>query len=268
MSEDPVTRHPDELLQELLDGRLDGAAAAEIEAHLAGCARCRRLRDTLGSTRRLLRETGPEEAPAALHRQLEQALAAAGRPAAPAPLAASRRRPGRLLWPVAATVAVLAIAAVLWLRPWAAATPADPIAALARVQASADPTYVTDDAALLSERLEQQVGFTPRVLDLAMMNIALTGGDTATVAGHPTAWTLYHGPTGRLLCAMFRGRLEELPAPVEVRHRGPFTFRIYDEGGATVVAWQEGELVCVLVGRGDREQVIALAKAKAMLPTA
>ena len=272
MSGDPMAHPTDEMLQELIDGRLDPAAAATVEQHLASCLRCGRLRDTLVATRRLLREVAAAEpVPAGLHDAVQRRLATAG------PAASQRRMGGG--WLAAAAVLLLAAVGVLyWLRspgvspvaepvPDAVVTPiADPVAELVQLHATAEPSIVTADIPELERELERRVGFDPRVLDLAMMELHLAGGGTATVAGLPAAWMVYDGPAGRLLCAMLRGRLEALTAADEVRRNETFTFRVYERGGITVVAWQEGELVCFLVGGGGREAVVELAMAKAMLP--
>lgn len=48
------------------------------------------------------------------------------------------------------------------------------------------------------------------------------------------------------------------------REHDGIPFQIYEAGELTLVFWQEGEVVCVLVGDGPPEAVIALALAKAM----
>ena len=80
-----------ELLHDLRRGRLDAARAAEVRAHLEGCAECRREEEAEASLDQALSERLPRyPAPAALRRRVEQ-LAAASRDA---PLVVPlRRRP-------------------------------------------------------------------------------------------------------------------------------------------------------------------------------
>ena len=260
MSERPDL-HPDERLQELLDDRLEGAERAAVEAHLEGCARCRRLRESLLSERRLLRELPADATPEELGALLDGVLARG----AEEPVAARRRAPRP--WLLAAAVAAVLLVALggVLLRPRLASREA--IDELLTLHATAAPVFDERTPAALESRLTAALPFPVRVLDLAMMDVQLLGGGTGTVAGSPAGWMLYAGPAGeRLLCIMWRGSLAALPAADATRAHGPFTFRIYRRDARTVVAWQEGEVVCVLVGEGDPEDVIALAQAKAMLP--
>lgn len=265
MSERPEL-HPDEALQELLDGRLSGDERAAVEDHLAGCVRCQRLRDSLLAARRLLRESATEsvspELAAALQRTIAEAAAAPPEEGGERP---ERRRARSWRLP-ASIAAVLLIALVGLVLRWRAA-PSDPVGELLALHAGAVPVFVDREPAALEARFAAALPFRPRVLDLAAMDVHLAGGGTAHVGGSPAAWMLYTTPAGeRLLCAMWRGRLAALPPADEGRERAPFTFRVYRRGALTVVAWQEGELVCAIVGGGDPEGVIALAMAKAMLP--
>lgn len=255
-------RHPEDLLQELLDGRLQGEERARVEAHLEGCERCRRLRDVQLAAQRLLRAAPTPAMTPELAQRLSDAVAGAATEAPP-PAGAARR--GHRTWLIAAVAATLLLAAglaVLW-RP----SPRQALSDLVALHTEAAATITERDPAALERRLGEALPIRPRVLDLSMMGVQLAGGSAGTVGGTPAALMFYREPAGgRLLCAMWEGRLEDLPRPDEVRERAPFRFRVYRRGGLTVVAWQEGELVCALVGGGDPEAVIATAMAKAMLP--
>jgi anti-sigma factor RsiW len=248
--------HPEDGLDALLDGALSPDERLAVEHHLAGCERCRRLYDTLVATRQLLRARDAAEAPPPeLADRLRSALASA---ATEAPPSRSWSR-----WLAAAAAVLVVLAAALWVRSGAGP---DPLADLVALQATAEPAIRSSDVAALEAALVAQLPFRPRVLDLAMMELRLIGGGVADVAGTRAAWMAYEGPTGRLICVMYPGELEELPGTADTRQRDPFLFRVYRSGDATVVAWQEGELVCVLVGTGDPDAVVALAMGKAMLP--
>jgi anti-sigma factor RsiW len=124
---------------------------------------------------------------------------------------------------------------------------------------------VASDAKEVELYLEQHLDFDARVFDLAMMEYLPVGGRVHEAGGAPSALFVYRGPDGRILvCQMFRGRREELPAAGERRVNDGIEFQVYERDGKTVVAWQEGEVVCVLVSDIQREQVIQLAFAKAV----
>jgi hypothetical protein len=98
-----------------------------------------------------------------------------------------------------------------------------------------------------------------------MMRYELLGGRVDSLGARPSALFAYRGERGDLIvCQMFKGRVEELPRAAETRVHNDITFHVYQRDGRTVVFWQEGEVVCVLVGEGVSEDVIALAYAKAM----
>jgi anti-sigma factor RsiW len=265
MSPDP-TLHPDEALQELVDGRLTGDQRVTLEQHLATCERCSRLHQTLLSTGELLRASRRDEpVPSALAAAVRSAVdgAAASGPATGGDRVTrerasrpTRRRAGWCL--LAAAALVLAAGIGVWLRR------GDAVDDLIALHAGAEPEIVSPIPAELEAAFAARLPFRPRVLDLAMMELALRGGGVGRVAGEPAAWMVYDGPQVRLVCVMWRGRLEALPATAEQRRHDPFTFRIYRRAETTVVTWQEGELVCALVGKGDPEAVLALAMAKAM----
>ena len=75
MTSDPV--HPEDEIQELLDGRLRPERRAEVEQHLAGCAECRRLREALSYVREAVRTGLPaERLPELIGRTLRRAVKA------------------------------------------------------------------------------------------------------------------------------------------------------------------------------------------------
>lgn len=266
MNETPEP-HPDELLQELLDERLQGAEREAVQAHLEGCPRCQRLRESLLSSRRLLRQAPVEGSPTELGAMFESVLARGEGIEAAAAGESKSRPPSSRHWLLVAGIAaalVIVFGALVLPSRWAAGQAVDE---LLELHTAVAPPFDERTPAALEARLAGALPFRVRVLDLAAMDVRLLGGGTARVAGGPAGWMLYAGPAGeRILCVMFRNRLVALPAADETREHGPFTFRIYSRGQRTVVAWQEGALVCALVGEGDAERVIALAQAKAMRP--
>jgi hypothetical protein len=63
---------------------------------------------------------------------------------------------------------------------------------------------------------------------------------------------------------MYEGSVSDLPDPIERRTNDSIDFYLHREGELTLVFWQEGGVVCVLVGDGDPEAVLGLAFAKAV----
>lgn len=63
-----------EQLSEYIDGQVDDALCAEIEAHLAGCDNCRILVDTLRKTILLYRQQSPADMPCDVRERLYQVL--------------------------------------------------------------------------------------------------------------------------------------------------------------------------------------------------
>jgi anti-sigma factor RsiW len=115
--------------------------------------------------------------------------------------------------------------------------------------------------AFLAERLP----FPPRVFDLGMMQYTLLGGRVHTLAGRPSAFFVYRRAGGGIvICQMYQGSVDELPAGAERREHNGIPFHIYRRGARTVVFWQEGHVTCVLVSDIAAEDVIQLAFAKAM----
>ena len=268
------TTHPEELLDARLDGRLSDPERAELERHLAGCARCRRRLEALAEARRVVREELPDEAPAA---DLEARILAAldredaGAPASgPAP--ARRSGPGWML-PLAAVLVIGVVAAAIWLgrsRPSPPGMVDDAFTAYAGLAAGELPRELrATEADVVAARWRAGgIGFPARVFDLGGMGIDLAGGDASELGGHPAARTVYAGGGGRFVCWMLVGSLAELPPPAEIRHHGDFEFHVYRRGTTTLVFWQEGRILCAFAGGGDPESVIALAFAKAMAPPA
>lgn len=264
--------HPTQALQELLDGRHDAATRAEVERHVAGCERCQRELEVLRWTRQTLRDAAADEpVPATLEDDIMAALDREDGGVTAAALAPVFRPFWRLppAWrlPLAAA-AVLGILglAVLFLRP-GVDLPARQARDFADYRAGRLTLELRADDVATVERFfsGRDLAFEARVLDLGMMAYEPVGGRVHRVEGQPSALFVYRGPDGQILvCQMFVGRVTDLPAPAERRSAKGIDFQIYERDGKTVVAWQEGRVVCILVSDIPREDVIQLAIAKAM----
>jgi anti-sigma factor RsiW len=292
--------HPREELQDLLDGRLSATEADTVRAHLATCDACRhewaqleigqaaaaQLRverdmpaDLLASVRASL--VAEDGAPRAVQGAVGDAVeGAAGRSTRPGEVASAGEGASMSpLWGWRSVVGVgAALAAVLALLVWGRQA----VDVSVPVLVARDFVAVVDEGTLRLERQTAQAAeleaffATPRaggpsqpvrVIDLAMMGFVLEGGTRHTLGGVPSALYSYRSGSGeRIVCQMFEGRLEDLPPTADVRESNGFTFRVFREGDVTLVFWQEGEIVCVLVSRLPAEEVVKLAFAKAMRP--
>lgn len=280
------SHHPHEALQELIDGRLDAEARAQVQGHVAGCEPCRRemeiLQWTKQTTRRVFASEGAPESLETLRRRSLNALDREDRrkattsderpglrPSAPDRFPLLPALLGRLLRPVPLLVAVgvvLAVTTVVLLSrnsdiPASVARDFDAW----RDGALALDLRTSDPVALEAHFAERGLNFRTRVLDLGMMRYRLVGGAVHAVGVHRSALFVYEGPEGRsLVCEMYEGRLSELPAPASIREHGGLTFRVYERNGRTLVFWEEGPVICVLTSDMPMEEVVQLAFAKAM----
>lgn len=265
------TAHPGDRLVDFVDGQLDAAGADAVRAHLAVCADCRAIELELRAavTAGAVLRDEAIEMPADLLASVSRALdAEALEHSAAAP-------PAVRIHPLArGLVAAMAVAALLLLyvqigapRP-ASDLPTLVARDLAAIGSPALPFAVqARDAATLESYFAASAGPRIRVIDLAMMEIALEGARRHTLAGRPSGLYSYQTPTGaRLVCQMYEGRLADLPPPESVRDENGFHFQVYTRGSVTVVFWQEGDLVCVLASELPAAEVVGLAVAKAMAP--
>ena len=101
-------------LTALLDGALDGARRAEVEAHLAGCAGCRAERDRLARALSALAALPPPAAPRPGFEQRFYARLAREAPRRRSLLERLGAHP--LRWLVPATGLAAALAAGIWVR--------------------------------------------------------------------------------------------------------------------------------------------------------
>ncbi|HUF47304.1 MAG TPA: anti-sigma factor [Vicinamibacterales bacterium] len=262
-------RHPTDLLNAALDGRLDAEDRAALNDHLAGCEPCRRELAALEWTRAQLTTAVdvadlPPDFTDRVKSTLDQVDAEGPALAPPAPGATGRR-----WWWAAAVAAAAAILVVAWAGPWFRPVPV-PAAVAADLQAfgvSALPLELaTSSPAELEAHLQAaNLGFPVRVFDFGMMNLALTGGGVHRVDDERSALMAYRGADGTLvICQMYRGTTADLPETADVRRHNEMDFFVYQEGGASLIFWQEGDVVCVLAATGDVEAAVQLAYAKAI----
>lgn len=270
--------HVDSRLDELLDDRLGQEERLAVERHLATCERCRRRREALALVRRSVRVLAAEVEPTPSF--VEAIARALDREDAEAPPVGLFRRmsvrpPNRRRW-LAMAAAILLATALGGAFLVRFVVGADDVVRAAVNQhrqlgaAPLGPALAAPNAAAVQERWRRaELGFPARVLDLEEMGLVLEGGRVTELGGRRAALTVYRrldDPSERLLCAMFAGDEAALPPADDVVREGGFVFHVYRSGERTAVFWAEGEVLCVLVGAGDPQEVLALAAAKAMAP--
>lgn len=258
----------DEEIQDALDGRLEGDALARYRDHARSCEACDARWQDFERLKQATAHLAAPEVPAALAEEVASALDAEDRRAR---ITARRNRWLALAAGLVGLVAALGVGIRVATRPKAVRVatglPAHVAQDFRDVRSGRlNLALRTADPAILERHLAAQgLGFPTRVFDLAMMKQHLLGGGVDDVGGRQAALFAYRGEGGDLVvCEMYRGTLAELPEPQRRREHGGIPFQVYDTEGLTVVFWPEGEVVCVLVGDGPPEAVVALAFAKAM----
>lgn len=262
--------HLGEKLQDLVDNRLSGAELEKARSHLDACAHCRRELEAL---RRVKQELAPQPVPERLRQAQREALARLldeEDRGANMPMPRRTRKPAAWRWALAAgIVLIVASGLLLWPRgtgvapdTWTAAVASD-FRAYRGAQLPLS-VHTGDPAELERFFAGQNLGFHTRVYDLAGMDYRIQGGSVHRLHGRTSALFAYRGPQdSSLLCEMFPGRMNELPAASQTLSHNGTTFHVYHAGTLTAVFWPEGKILCVLVSDIDSKSVIALAFAKA-----
>jgi hypothetical protein len=256
----------DDRIQDALDRRLDDATLARAREHARSCAVCgprwAAFETLQGEMRRLIAPDLPPGLSAGIAAALDREDVRV------------RRRPRSWLYWAAGLAGVLLVGGALVRlaprpkpSPLAHSLPARFAHDFRELRAGRGAPLArrTADPATLEVYLAGQgLGFRPRVFDLAMMRQHLQGGGVVDVDGRQAALFSYRGEDGTyVLCWMYLGTIAEVPPPAERREHGGISFEVHSVEGLTVVLWPEGNVVCVLVGDGPREAVVALAFAKA-----
>jgi len=266
--------HPIEAIHALVDGRLDARAREDVERHLAECTACRSERELAASSRKLVRAALPEPGlPPGLAQRIEAALDGVDAETARDRANGTVRRPA-WAWLVPAAAVVLLGVVLFLLRPGGPAE--TPVGGRIVATVAEDYVAVQDGGLSLLRQdasaselqawfAEQDIGFENHVFDLGMMDYRLAGGRVRDLEGRTSTLFAYRGPDGVLmLCRMYLGTLEELPAPSRVLDHDGITFRVHERDGLTLVFWQEGSVICVLVSDAPAQTVIDLSFAKAV----
>jgi anti-sigma factor RsiW len=172
------------LVQAELDGELSVAEAAEVEAHLASCAACRRVRAELASLSRRLREVPRYAAPETLRRALQAQ-------AAPVPAIPLRPR-SRVYVGFAAATAMAIAAGVVLLLPASDELADQTVASHIR---ALQPGHLTDvlssDQHTVKPWFDGRIDYAPPVRDFAADGFPLVGGRLDFLGGRAVAALVY-----------------------------------------------------------------------------
>lgn len=253
-----------------LDAFVDGELATEdvtrVESHVLGCASCRTELEELRWLQSELRSSDAREPHGApeFEARLRRAL---DREDADRAQTHTRRQPPLRRWTTAGLAAVAAAAALaVWVSlPDGVELPSE---AAARTLAASDGAREPIDPSVLEARFAAaRLPFAARVLDLRMLGWQVASGALEPVFGRASAQIVYRDGAGRtLLCLMLAADVSELPGDGVRFVEGGIAFSSFARGDVTVVAWAEGDVLCLLAAALPADEVRALAVAKAMLP--
>lgn len=234
------------LLHPYLDGELDRATVAELEAHVDACAECAGELSALDDVRQALRKRAARyPAPASLRARLETA-----------PASAVRSRPGPRPWwmGLAASLVVAAVVSfttAAWMigaqSPPAAPedlTAHDLIAGHLRALAAASPVdVVSTDRHTVKPWFDGRIASVPPVPDFSARGFALIGGRIDYVRDQRVAVVVYRR-RGHLIDVYF--------LPPDSRAGGPTASRRL---GYTLVPVELGERSAWIVSDLDEHEL-------------
>jgi hypothetical protein len=124
------------------------------------------------------------------------------------------------------------------------------------------PTVRTADATVLSRALDAGPPGAVRVPALDSAGWRLEGGTHVNLGGDEAATAIYRNGVGEyLVWQAVAGDASELPETADVREHDRRTYFVHYKSTTTLVFWQEGPRVAVLVSSLPAEHVMAIARA-------
>jgi anti-sigma factor RsiW len=237
------------VLDAWLDGELDQDRAAQVEAHLNGCAAC----SASARDRRAL--TSALAGPSLYHRAPEGLRESLFSPMTPV-VAPRPRRPRAPVWAWFSLAASIALAsAVIWLAAGRFSRPSpdfihEAVSAHIRSLMAAHLLDIpSSDRHTVKPWFAGKVAFAPPVPDLAAEGYPLAGGRLDYIAGRPVAAIVYTRRAHTINVFVSpddAGR----PVPPAVRR----------DRGYTVVTWSDGVLRSSAVSDASEDELMPLVR--------
>jgi mycothiol system anti-sigma-R factor len=236
-----------------VDGELTAAERADVEAHVASCARCTELRRAQTEVRALVRTRATRHAAPAFVRD-RIAAELRRQPAAKSPAAPPARRWRIVIGGAIAASLLFALASLL--RP----SPPDVVAVLAKDVHHADRNEMalgleTENVDELRRFYRGRVDVPPEqsVEDLTTVGFRIVGGREGSIDGARTTVTLYEGGAGKVICRRFREAEVELPKDGEMIGG----MQVFSSEGMTArLARLPNGVVCAMASSMPREEFL------------
>jgi Putative zinc-finger len=260
-----------ELITGLVDGELSLAESSIIWAHFGDCPNCPQIYSLELSTKRVLRQAAMDiHAPAELRKKILRQQRRSLRSAWPPKLQESLPRISSFI-AQAAVIAALFVIPILSARYWLH-SPYFPIVP-GIFQSYRQITYgeivpsEMDSLPELKERLMQSVDgkFAPMAYDFSTMKLYLVGGMVQEIAKRKVLVAVYKGSGVTVICYTFLGAEDDLPAVAKVifdPEKSMNFFRFF-HAETNAVMHREGNVMCILMSQMTRDELLALARAKA-----
>ena len=259
-----------ELITGLIDGELSSEESSLIQSHLYACPDCPGIYQREFALKHLMRRAAlTVNAPPDLRKRIGRyQRESVGR--FRFKLGESLPRAAHFAARATVFVALLAIP-VLTARYWLSSPYLPIVSGIFQsyrqiTQGEVVPASITNPSEL-KIRLTQLVDgqFAPMAYDFSTMNIHLVGGLVQKIANRNVLVAVYKGIGATIVCYTFLGSEGDAPEIAELffdseKEMNFYQF-FYTETNA--VMHREGNIICVLMGQIPKDELLALARAKA-----
>lgn len=260
-----------ELITGLVDDELSPVESSSIREHLGVCPNCPQIYSLESSMKRMLRQAAMDmRAPPELKKRILRQQRRSLRREWWSELRESLPRIASVAGQ-AAVIASLLVIPILFARYWLT-SPYFPIVpgifqSYRQITHDEIAPIAMNNLAELKEQLSQSVDqqFAPMAYDFSTMNLHLVGGMVQEIANRRVLVAVYQGNGSTIVCYTFVGSEDDAPAIAEVsfdaEKRMNFYRFFYNETNA--VMHREGKIMCILMSQIARDELLALARAKA-----